>query len=377
MRYDLPPHNVESPLIMHRFRLKTLFSLCLLPFVAGCALAPNAPSAPDALDTAIVRHLGPGFSGVVLVRSHSTARPQVRAYGLANIEKKLPVKADTPFQIASISKWMSSVAVLRLVDQGKLALDAPVNTYLPELPPHTGAITVRQLLSNSAGIPNGVMQEYKKDNAIANLQLSHLEASQRFATGKLLFAPGSGWEYSPTTWILVGALIERATGKPYARAMQDLVLMPAGLKSTAVPAKAFQDMPGAALAYKAAPSSELNMAPHIVFVAASGTLYSTAADLANIAHVVYDTPLLSAAARTELSRVVVPSENYALGGRVRKMQLGGHERSVAWQTGAVAGSKSLLAYVPGEGKTVVILNNTNMAQSTLATAAEAMLQTLY
>lgn len=359
---------------MRGIRRQVVFCMGLLPLIAGGTHAANAS---DALDCAVAKHLGAGFSGVVLVHDRTAAHPQVRSYGNANTEKKLPILADTPFQIGSISKWMSSVAVLRLVDQGKLALDAPVKRYLPELPPHTGAVTVRQLLSNSAGIPNGVMQELKKDSSIANLQLSHLEGAQRFATGPLLFAPGAGWDYSPTTWVVVAALVERASGKPFAQAMQDLVLVPAGAKATAVPTTPFRDLPGAALAYKAAPSAELNMAPHVVFVAASGTLYSTAADLARIAHAVYDTPLLSASARAELSRVMVPAENYALGGRVLKMQLAGRERSVAWETGAISGYKSLLAYVPGEGKAVVILNNSSMAQSALATAAESLLQTLY
>lgn len=65
------------------------------------------------------------------------------------------------------------------------------------------------------------------------------------------------------------------------------------------------------------------MSPHIVFVAASGTVPSTAADLADRAHAVYETPLLSVAARTELSRVMVPAQQYALGGRVRQLELGG------------------------------------------------------
>lgn len=143
---------------------------------------------------------------------------------------------------------------------------------LQSMPPHTGAVTARQLLSNSAGIPNGVMQELKKDSSTAHLKLSHLEAAQRFATGALLFAPGAGWDYSPTTEVIVAALIERASGKPFAQAISDLVLIPAGATSTGVPSTPFKDMAGAALAYKAAPSAELNMSPHVVFVAASGTL---------------------------------------------------------------------------------------------------------
>ena len=119
------------------------------------------------------------------------------------------------------------------------------------------------------------------------------------------------------------------------------------------------------------------MTPHITFIAASGTLYSTAADLARLAEAVYDTPLLTAASRIELSRVVVPNEHYALGGRVKMMDLGGRKRMVAWETGATGASKSVLAYVPSEGKTVVILNNTDMPQGELRAAAQALLQGLY
>jgi CubicO group peptidase (beta-lactamase class C family) len=361
---------------------RTFLMLCLLPLFAAAAppAAPPIPVSADAIDAAVTQHLGADFNGVVLVRRATGETAQVRSFGLANIAGKVPLKASTPFQIGSISKWISSVAVLRLVDQGKLALDVPIKTYLKELPEHTGAITLRQLLSNSAGIPNGAMQEYKRDPSMADLPLSHLEATKRYATAPLLFQPGTAWNYSPTTWIVVAAIVEQVTGKPFSSAIDELVMRPARVRDTAVPLTPFKDKADAALAYKAghppAPA-DLNMAPHMVFVAASGTLYSTAADLADLAHAVYETPLLSSGARAELAKVMVPSENYALGGRVLKLTMGGRERNVAWETGAVAGYKSVLAYVPGEGKTVVILNNTSMDQSTLATAAQAMLKAMY
>jgi D-alanyl-D-alanine carboxypeptidase len=361
--------------------IRTLLSLCLLPLLSSAAgAAPPPPTPAQAVDAAVAQHLGASFNGVVLLRKAGSDVALVRAYGLANAEKNVAMTPATPFQIGSISKWLTAVAVLRLVDQGKLTLDAPVKSVLPELPAHTGAITLRQLLSNSAGIPNGVMQEFKKDNTIADLRLTALQASQRFASGALLFAPGTSWEYSPTTWVVVAAMVERASGKPFAEAMDELVLGPAKASGTAVPALPFKDLPGAALAYKGALEKsprELNVPPHVTFVAASGTVYSNADDLARLAQTVYDTPLLSPGARGELMRVMVPAQHYALGGRVLTMELGGRERSVAWETGASAGYKSLLAYVPGEGKTVVILNNTGMDQAVLATAAEAMLKALY
>lgn len=91
----------------------------------------------------------------------------------------------------------------------------------------------------------------------------------------------------------------------------------------------------------------------------------------------YETPLLSTAARTELSRIVVPAQQYALGGRVKQLELGGRTRTIAWETGSTGGYKSLLAYVPGEGKTVVILNNTSRDQDALTAAGEALLKALY
>ena len=357
---------------LHR---RILLSLFTLPLFAG--LVKAGPAAPAALDAAVTQHLGADYNGVVLLQAGPAAAPQIGSYGLANREQKLPFTASTPFQIASISKWLSAVAVLRLVDQRKLKLDLPISTYLPKLPAHTGAITLRQLMSNSAGIPNGAMQEYKKNPGMADEPLSKAAATERYATGPLLFAPGTAWDYSPTTWIVVAAIIERASGMPFEEAINDLVLRPAKATSTAVPLTPFKDKPGAAQAYKAAPSTELNMPPHMVFVAASGTIYSTVSDLAAIAHTVYETALLTPSSRAELSRVMVPSENYALGGRVRKMMLGGRERTVAWETGAMGGYKSVLAYVPGEGKTVVIANNTSMDQKVLASAAEALLKGLY
>lgn len=358
--------------------------------VAGCASQPAVqpvstaatraapPMAGPTLDNAVERLLGADFSGVVLVNDGSGAPALVRTYGQARRQTQQPVLADTPFQIGSISKWISSVAVLRLVDQGRLDLDTPLGVYLPELPPHSGrTVTLRHLLSNTSGIPNGVMQAYKLDKSIADLRLSHREASVRFASAAPSFPPGSAWDYSPTNWVLVAAVIEQASGTSYAKAVEQLVLGPAGAAATAVPLSPFEDMPAAALAYSDSTQRELAMPPHVTYVAASGTLYSTASDLLRLAQHVYETGLLTPATRTELSRVVVPSQQYALGGRVKLMDLGSKARTAAWHTGSTGAYKSLLAYIPGERKGVVILNNTGMRQDQIGAAGEALLQHLY
>lgn len=351
---------------------------CATPAVPLTDPAVSALSATQALDAAVLQHLGHSFNGVVLTRDGSNAAPLVRAYGMAREAPGHPARADTRYQIGSISKWISAVAILRLVDQHKLSLDTPIGSYLQDLPQHTGkSVTLRHLLTNTSGIPNGVMQAFRKDPSIAELPLSHLQASLRFGAGAPAFAPGSAWDYSPTNWVLVAAVIEHATGMDYATAVAQLVLAPAGAKATAVPRTPFRDMPGVAIAYRNKMPRELAMSPHVSFVAASGTLYSTAADLAALAHAVYETPLLSASARRELSRVAVEEQEYALGGRVRSLTLGGAVRKVAWESGATGGYKSLLAYVPGDSRTVVILNNTDLPQGDIGRAGEALLAALY
>ena len=358
---------------------RTVLSLCLVSLVAPlCSAAVPALSNQAALDAGVAKHLGAGFNGVVLVRNGLNGESIVGAYGQANFEQPRALTADSLFQIGSISKWVTAVAVLRLVDQGKLALDTPVGAYFPELPEQVRAkVTLRHLLSNTAGISNGMGQAYKQDKSVAALPLSHAHAALRFVSAPVLFAPGSGWDYSPTTSIVVAAIIERVTGKPYSAVVDQLVLGPAKARAMAVPRTPFKDLPAAALAYKSTTPRELATSPHVVFVEASGTIYGTAADLAQLAHAVYETPLLSAASRQELQRIVVSKQEYALGGRVKQLDLGGRLRKVAWETGATGGAKSVLAYVPGEGKTVVVLNNTDMAQSDMAEGAIALLRGLY
>jgi CubicO group peptidase (beta-lactamase class C family) len=337
---------------------------------------PDLNAAAD-IDAVVSKYMGPDFNGVVMVRNSKTSAPVTRAYGMAQFEKSQATQTTTPFQIGSITKWLSSVAVLRLVDQGKLALDVPIRAYLPEMPDHTASsVTLRHLLSNTAGIPNGFAQAFKQDPSVAALQLSHLQASLRFAAAAPMFPPGSKWDYSPTTWIVVGAIIERAAGMPYAQAIDKLVLQPAGTTSTAVPALPYEQIPGTGLAYAASQPRKVKMSPHVAFISASGTVYSTADDLLKLADTVYETNLLSAASRAELSRIIVRDQSYALGGKVRTLSLGGRPRQVEWKTGAIAGFKTLLAHVPGEGKTVVILNNTDIDQSAQGAAAEALLQAM-
>jgi D-alanyl-D-alanine carboxypeptidase len=341
-------------------------SLALLAALSACAVRPPAALPAQLLDAAIA----PDYNGVVLVRTQRGAVPLVKAYGKAQFEAPSPVLPDTRFMVGSVSKWITAVAVLRLVELGKLDLDKPVTTWLPELPAASRAVTLRALLSNTSGIENGLGLAMKRDRSPTGLSISPLEGALKFGSGPVTFAPGSNFDYSVTNWLLVGGIVERATGEAFTRVVARLVFEPAGVRDTG-----FVDRdsaaPRLAVAYDAARAAR-KVTPSPPMVAASGTIYSTAADLVKLADAVYGDALLSPASRRELLTVQYAAEEYALGGRV-KQRPGG---ALAWETGVSGGYKTLLAYAPDSGRAVVLLNNTDMQQSEQASIAVALLDAM-
>lgn len=141
------------------------------------------------------------------------------------------------FRIASVTKAFTAVAVLRLVAEYRVGLDAPIEAYLPGVVRGTGEgaaidgrdITVRQLLQHTSGLPNYVNYLDRSDplRRVEPIELVRLALAHRPD-----FAPGQSWRYTNTGYILAGMLVERVTGKDIATAVTDLVIRPAGLPDT-------------------------------------------------------------------------------------------------------------------------------------------------
>ena len=354
-----------------RFRPSWLAPLIVSGTLAlsGCATIADLTAGP-----AIDRTLPQDYAGVAAVRRDAGSALVTRARGLASREAAQANTQDTRFLIGSATKWISAVTVLRLADLGRLDLDAPIARHLPELPAPNGAVTLRQLLSNRSGIPNGLSGALRKDPAVARLDIGPVAAALRFGAGALEARPGEKWDYSVTNWVLVAAVVERANKKPFTETVEELVLAPAGVRDTGFAGAEYEDEVGMAAAYAA--SGERKTPPAPPMVAASGTLYSTARDLVMLADTVYRSGLLSDKARRELSTIQVASEEYALGGRVRTIATPQGKRSLAWESGATGGYKTLLAYDPADGRAVVLLNNTDMQQSAQAKIAIALFEAL-
>lgn len=165
-------------------------------------------------------------------------RPVTVTSGTAELGTGSPmVSGSARFRIASVTKSFTAVAVLRLVADHRVALDEPIETYLPGVVRSTGEgagidghdITVRQLLQHTSGVPNYVNYLDRSDplRRAEPIELVQLALSHRPD-----FAPGQGWRYSNTGFILAGMLVERLTGKDIGTAVTDLVIRPAHLRDT-------------------------------------------------------------------------------------------------------------------------------------------------
>lgn len=151
----------------------------------------------------------------------------LHGWGVTNLETEQPVRPDTLFQIGSISKVFCTTLVMTLVDEGKLDLDAPVITYLPDLkladPTAQNEVTLRQLLSHTSGIYGDFFDDFGwGDDA---LQTSVGE----FHTLRQWTPPGSSWAYCNVGFNLAGAIVEKILGQTFEQAMRERVFEPMGL----------------------------------------------------------------------------------------------------------------------------------------------------
>ena len=177
--------------------------------------------------------------GTVVLLSRHGETVYARAAGFADREEGRPMREDAIFRLASITKLFTATAALALVERGVLDLDRPVTNWLPDFAPRLEGrpvpITLRQLLSHSAGLSYGFLEPEDGQLHRAGVSdgmdvtpLTLAENIRRIAGAPLLFAPGTGFAYSLGIDV-AGAVIEAATGRTLPEVMHDLVTGPLGL----------------------------------------------------------------------------------------------------------------------------------------------------
>ena len=311
------------------------------------------------------------FNGVALVGKGARAE-YVEAFGVRDADAKKPLQRNSRFFMGSVSKWLTSIVVLRLVDAGKLSLDEPILTYLPEYRADTGKqLTLRHLISHGSGLPNGLMDAAKKDPSIERETRSPAEAVTRYASGDLVFTPGTRFDYNITNWILVQAILERVSGQPYAQLAQRLVFKPLRMADSGISAGEAGGVPNLALGYRSLePKVERRVYTLPNYLVTAGGFYSTADDMLRLNHGVLTGKLLSPASRKALLTIERPESNYALGGRVQTFEAA---RSVATNDGTCGAYRTVTWRVLDDGRTVILLSSLRPDDEKLFAFTEALL----
>ncbi|MEQ8766428.1 MAG: serine hydrolase domain-containing protein [Planctomycetota bacterium] len=278
--------------------------------------------------------------------------------GIPRIGDDEVIYLDTRFQIASLTKLFTQLAMLRLVDQDRLDLDAPIGAYRPSLPAALHSLTTRQLLRNRSGLPREL------DGEMLGVGLDASGRGGPFLDSidvALSFEPGTKEQYSNVGYWVAGAVVEAITELPWASAVQRLVIDPAGLENTGTGAGG----PGRAswtIGHVEA-ESELRPAMQVEYARrlSSGGMYSTANDLLRLFEALREQSLLSSEASREFRTSFDDSRS--------------PDREQLF-AGGLPGHASMLVWDLANGRCVISLNNLALDygdfQRTVATLAESL-----
>ncbi|MBP0448598.1 beta-lactamase family protein [Kitasatospora sp. RG8] len=237
------------------------------------------------------------------------------AAGVSDLSGRRPVDPDGRFRIGSITKTFTATVVLQLVGEGRIRLDAPVETYLPGVVPNGAGISVRQLLNHTSGLFNyNDLPEYVPVDQAGLAEWVRVGRWRTFSAPAIVadatshapyFAPGRDFHYSNTNYLLAGMLIERTTGRSWNEEVERRIIRPLGLRDTSMPTTSpLLTGPHAHqyLVLASGPVDATLMNPSLAGAAGAGI--STAADLARFQSALLGGGLLRPAELAEMKRTV-------------------------------------------------------------------------
>jgi len=309
-----------------------------------------------AIDHIVRQELDPQGPGVAIAVV-AAGRPVYRAgYGSANLEWDCPIRPDTVFRLASLTKQFTATAIMLLERQGKLRLDDPLTTYLPDYPTHGQTITLTQLLTHTSGI-RSYTELADVVAAIAKQDLAPGDLLAYFQDLPLDFAPGTRFRYNNSGYHLLGLIIERVAGVGYEQFIQQHIFRPLGMQQsyymhndTIIPRRAsgYASTPAG---YRQA--DYLNM----MIPYAAGSLGSTVEDLIRWDAALRDGRLLDAATQERMYTPVQladgRTEDYGFG--VRATAYAG--RRLIAHGGSIPGFHTFLARFIDDAATIAVLAN--------------------
>jgi CubicO group peptidase (beta-lactamase class C family) len=333
---------------------------------ASCApaqsTAAKSTSVAEYVRSEMQRQHIPGLA-LLVCRGGQIVRAQ--GYGLANVELQVPVKPETVFQSGSVGKQFTATAVMMLVEEGKIGLDDPLTKFFADAPATWKDVTVRELLSHTAGFGDYPEKfDFRKDWTETEL-LKMVEGIP------LADPPGTKWAYSNLGYLTLGILIHRVTGEFYGDFLQQRIFQPLGMGTTRIISEA-DIVPNRAAGYRLVKGELKNqewVAPTIN-TTADGSLYFSILDVAKWDAALYTEKLLK---RSSLQQMWTPAllrngqpnkDGYGFGWFIENR----HGHRIISHDGAWQGFKTSITRHIDDQLTVVVL--TNLAEAKPGKIAE-------
>ena len=335
-----------------------VFALFIVAFVI--ATNTHAQQSAKKIDELLKQYHDYGqFNGSVLVADKGKVIYE-KGFGMANMEWGIANQPDTKFRIGSVTKQFTAALVLQLVDEGKVKLDGKITDYLTDYRKDTGEkVTIHQLLNHTSGIPSytGNPEFFPKHS---RNPLGVAEFVKTLASGDLEFEPGSKFSYNNSGYVLLGAIIEKVTGKSYEAALAERILKPLGMTNTGYDHHATL-LEKRASGYQKTPTGFVNAAYlDMSLPYAAGSIYSTVEDLYKWDQALYEDKIISA----ESKRLMFTPGlgNYGYGLTISDQPIGKTEQKtrIIAHGGGINGFNSRFTRAVEKRQTVIILDNVGL-----------------
>jgi CubicO group peptidase (beta-lactamase class C family) len=331
----------------------------LLGLLAGCATGSGG-----AIDALLAEYAGPAVPGASVIVIRDGRVILRRAYGMADVGRRVAATPETDYRLASVSKQFTAMAIMLLARDEKARYDQPVREILPELPAAAQGVTVRHLLNHTSGLP-----DYEDlIPGSQTVQVSDRDVLALLArTDTLYFPPGSAYRYSNSGYVLLGLIVERVSGVPFPAFLQARIFAPLGMTASVAHIEGADTVPHRAYGYSpkdgatgggfAATDQSVTSA-----TLGDGGIYTNVDDLVRWDEALYGTALVDAATlRLATTPPVLPGgaeTQYGFGWFVDSYR---NERR--WRhTGETSGFRNAILRFPDRRFTVIVLTNRNAGE---------------
>ena len=330
-------------------RLTVVLFLLLAASVAAVGQIGVEPSVDAFIKAEMERQQIPGVSLAVV----KDGKPLIiKGYGLANVEHNVPVKPETVFQSGSVGKQFTAMAVMMLVEDGKIRLDEKLTKYVADVPSSWEAITIRQLLTHTSGLG-----DYPRDFDLQR-DASEQEIFKQLQAVPPASAPGEKWAYSNVGYVTLGVVVRKVSGRFYGELLAERVFKPLGMTTARIISES-DIVPNRAAGYtlvKGEIKNQTWVAPSLN-TTADGALYLTVLDMIKWDEALRSGKLLKKSSFDEMwSPVKLNDGNthaYGFGWGVKKV----NGKRLVEHGGAWQGFKAQISRYPDDKLTVIVLAN--------------------